>query len=978
MSTYPVLNDRPIDQWKVTELKDELRRRELPIKGLKDDLVKRLAEALQGQVIDGGEETVSGIPPAEDQKEDETVISADASGCEASMEQSVDEGPSDVAAQNESLVSVTEASKDNVIASQEAVVDTAEVSLKTLVAVTEVSEAPLVDVAATDEISLGAAEATKGDDLESVPSDSNVVEEVYSHAEVHSEVIAEKAPDNGNSKKITVDDISSDDTITVTKLDESSAKGEPCLDIGCEILEQEAKPSPPDVISSHADAVASAQEQNADSLILKKNFSDNDLMYEKDQKDSKHINGDCKPIQSGPKDQVSEVNPDLESQIKCVSISNDNISVNANNSVEGSLNADSSDLELESKQDMVKSSSSNPPVGDGLQMLGDGKDLIDMSLQDTDMNLDKKEGSPDSVYPEKLNLDRSSGDESMEEDVMETKHGSSNEKSDYLEDKTEVTGEHVVKEVILPDSVTVGSSVHEKEDISKEKTVVPTEKRKAEGQEVVANNEPIKRLRLLNVDTFKPKQPTSKLSGSDSSKDVHQPARRRSFGRSDSTAREDSPKERIVPPPQKPATTSLRIDRFVRPFTLKAVQELLGKTGSVCSFWMDHIKTHCYVTYFSVEEALATRNAVYNLQWPPNNGSYLVAEFVDPHEVKGKLEPPPAAPISPSAATTPKEASSQQSNANQTMPPHAAGTSRGLLPTPQGVYYNTKGSTFPILAKLPSTSDNGPAAKKLPPPPKNPEPPVVTLDDLFRKTEASPRIYYMPLSEEVVSAKLAARGKGKRGALAEYHAKLRMMKNLRDSLNSRIAARLEAKRKGDEQRNWRVSKAQDIKELRDHLTELKRRNATEKKKAEQASRDLKERTASLNLAFVTLKKKRGDSSVMHTNAMKAAQMGLMATASERLKMQSKAIKQLCRLFPLRRVIIDGDQKDGYSGPYDVICNACLPHGLDPHSVPSEELSASLGYMLQLLNIAVLILSAPALHVSGFGRSSYWSTRQSQR
>lgn len=26
------------------------------------------------------------------------------------------------------------------------------------------------------------------------------------------------------------------------------------------------------------------------------------------------------------------------------------------------------------------------------------------------------------------------------------------------------------------------------------------------------------------------------------------------------------------------------------------MHELLGKTGSVTSFWMDHIKTHCYVT----------------------------------------------------------------------------------------------------------------------------------------------------------------------------------------------------------------------------------------------------------------------------------------------------------------------------------------------------------------------------------------------
>ena len=51
-----------------------------------------------------------------------------------------------------------------------------------------------------------------------------------------------------------------------------------------------------------------------------------------------------------------------------------------------------------------------------------------------------------------------------------------------------------------------------------------------------------------------------------------------------------------VPPSSKEPTDSLRIDRFLRPFTLKAVQELLGKTGNVTSFWMDSIKTHCYVS----------------------------------------------------------------------------------------------------------------------------------------------------------------------------------------------------------------------------------------------------------------------------------------------------------------------------------------------------------------------------------------------
>jgi len=178
--------------------------------------------------------------------------------------------------------------------------------------------------------------------------------------------------------------------------------------------------------------------------------------------------------------------------------------------------------------------------------------------------------------------------------------------------------------------------------------------------------------------------------------------------------------------------------------------------------------------------------------------------------------------------------------------------------------------------------------------------------------------------------------------LVEYHTRLRMMRSLRDSLQVRIAARHEAKSKADEQRIWRVSKNQDIMELRDRLTELKRKTAIERTKVQQSSSDLKAQTASLNLARVTLKKRRADAVMMHTNAMKVTQMNLMATTSECLKIQSKTVKQLCRLFPMRRVIKEGEKKEDYCGPYDSICGVRLPRGLDPHSVPAEELSASLG------------------------------------
>jgi len=45
---------------------------------------------------------------------------------------------------------------------------------------------------------------------------------------------------------------------------------------------------------------------------------------------------------------------------------------------------------------------------------------------------------------------------------------------------------------------------------------------------------------------------------------------------------------------------------------------------------------------------------------------------------------------------------------------------------------------------------------------------------------------------------------------------------------------------------------------------------------------------------------------------------------------------------LCQVVIEGERGDGCCGQFDQICNARLPRALDPRSVPSEELSTSLG------------------------------------
>jgi apoptotic chromatin condensation inducer in the nucleus len=154
--------------------------------------------------------------------------------------------------------------------------------------------------------------------------------------------------------------------------------------------------------------------------------------------------------------------------------------------------------------------------------------------------------------------------------------------------------------------------------------------------------------------------------------------------------------------------------------------------------------------YSSVEEAVETRNAVYNLQWPTNGGRLLVADFVDPQEVQTRVQNPqtPAAPVS-SAPVVPAVPPTSQ---HQPSPRLSRQQLQQQLPSPPSL------PPPPPLSSLPPSRERLP----LPPPPPLPEkldPPIVTLDDLFRKTKATPRIYYLPLSQEQVEAKLAAQGR---------------------------------------------------------------------------------------------------------------------------------------------------------------------------------------------------------------------------
>jgi hypothetical protein len=216
---------------------------------------------------------------------------------------------------------------------------------------------------------------------------------------------------------------------------------------------------------------------------------------------------------------------------------------------------------------------------------------------------------------------------------------------------------------------------------------------------------------------------------------------------------------------------------------------------------------------------------------------------------------------------------------------------------------------------------------------------------------------------------------------------LKPLKNRRDSLKLRLTDLGLAKGTADDQNNWRASHNEKLARLREKLRRRQQQVLQGKAKVEKMTSDLKVKYEFLEIAIREMEKSRTEHlEKLYPNLIYTQSLGLIAVSSERLHKQAMVIKQICKVFPLRRMNFDADTKDGFFGEFDLVCNTRLPRGLDPHSVPSEELGASLGYMVQLLNLVVNIVGAPALHNTGFAasssriwqRDSYWNARPSAR
>ncbi|KAM4714606.1 apoptotic chromatin condensation inducer 1b isoform 2-T2 [Anableps anableps] len=252
-------------------------------------------------------------------------------------------------------------------------------------------------------------------------------------------------------------------------------------------------------------------------------------------------------------------------------------------------------------------------------------------------------------------------------------------------------------------------------------------------------------------------------------------------------------------PPRGKVSNIIHVINLVRPFTLLQLKELLNRTGSVVEegFWIDKIKSHCYVTYATTEEAVATRTALHGVKWPPSNPKVLGVDFCEQDELdyhkgirKPEKEPDHAAPAAPPQPRLPplmpvrdRDKDQDRDRDRERDRERDRDRDRGvrdLLAERQREMERrerARGEREWDRDKVREFARPGEEGrrsrsrererrrrerakskeKKTDKKEKGDEPPAKLLDDLFLKTKAAPCIYWLPLTEEQANQRLLDR-----------------------------------------------------------------------------------------------------------------------------------------------------------------------------------------------------------------------------
>ncbi|KAM9789904.1 uncharacterized protein acin1a [Neosynchiropus ocellatus] len=222
-------------------------------------------------------------------------------------------------------------------------------------------------------------------------------------------------------------------------------------------------------------------------------------------------------------------------------------------------------------------------------------------------------------------------------------------------------------------------------------------------------------------------------------------------------------------PPRGKVSNIVHVRNLVRPFTLGQLKELLGRTGSLIDdgFWIDKIKSHCFVTYSNPEEAVATRAALHGVKWPQSNPKFLSVDFCQQDELDFHKNPqkPATDPEAQSRGRVPglmplMPERDQWAEREREMERRERARAEREWDRDKVKEFGAEereGESRRSRSKERRRKERGKSKEKTEKKEKPEEPPAKLLDDLFQKTKAAPCIYWLPLTEEQYVQREAAR-----------------------------------------------------------------------------------------------------------------------------------------------------------------------------------------------------------------------------
>ncbi|OXU22941.1 hypothetical protein TSAR_002274 [Trichomalopsis sarcophagae] len=253
------------------------------------------------------------------------------------------------------------------------------------------------------------------------------------------------------------------------------------------------------------------------------------------------------------------------------------------------------------------------------------------------------------------------------------------------------------------------------------------------------------------------------------------------------------PSSPSLPEPQ--ATNVLLIKNLVRPFTLHQIKELLSRTGTIVEngFWIDRIKSKCFVEYTNEDQAFETRQALHGVSWPLSNPKKLIVEYATKEDMEAARESSKDQPIA--RKTEPLVSADmwqqdQWSREERTPIVNKITVIRewDLGKEDGQLHVKEKERERKEFEKKKRQRSRSPVIEVHLPAParkfkkKEEEPPTAKLlDDLFRKTKATPCIYWLPLTNEQIIVKEEMR----RQHMAEHARRLEEMRRAERSRDTR-------------------------------------------------------------------------------------------------------------------------------------------------------------------------------------------------